>query len=218
MELHRSTQQQTVIFRTMLTGQMATWGEGDWDGAPGGQLGTPPVGNGLFEQNDIVAALGSGNYLTGPYAAVQIDGRPDDAQPSVGYDAATGEVWIDAPAGLEVTSVNIDSASAIFTGDPAQTLGGSFDNDSGGNIFQATFGSSFGTLNFGNVTSPGLSREFLVNDLSVVGSLEGGGDLGHVDLIYVPEPSSCFLLLVASVALVCQRPGSMRREGSPFIP
>ena len=40
----------------------------------------------------------------------------------------------------------------------------------------------------------GLSEEFVVNDLTVVGSLDGGGDLGPVDLIYVPEPSTMVLL------------------------
>ena len=34
-------------------------------------------------------------------------------------------------------------------------------------------------------------------DLSVVGSLNGGGDLGAVDLIYIPEPSSLVLLSLA---------------------
>ena len=29
-----------------MTGQAATWGEGDWEGAPGGRVGNPPPGNG----------------------------------------------------------------------------------------------------------------------------------------------------------------------------
>jgi hypothetical protein len=53
-----------------LTGQPATWGEGDWDGAPGGEPGNPPTGDGLFDQLDIIAALQPVHYLTGPYAAV----------------------------------------------------------------------------------------------------------------------------------------------------
>ena len=54
-----------------LTGQAATWGEGDWDAAPGGSPDAPPVGNGLFDQVDIIAALNAGKYLTGPYNAIQ---------------------------------------------------------------------------------------------------------------------------------------------------
>ena len=113
------------------------------------------------------------------------------------YDANTGEVAVDAPAGTELTSVNIESAGGIFTGAAAESLGGSFDNDADNNIFKATFGGSFGSLSFGNVAQTGLSEEFVANDLSVVGSLAGGGDLGNVDLIYVPEPSGLVLLAAA---------------------
>ena len=52
-----------------LSGQPATWGEGDWDGAPGGYPGNPPLGDALFDQHDIVAALRADIYLTGPYTA-----------------------------------------------------------------------------------------------------------------------------------------------------
>ena len=158
-----------------LTNQPATWGDGDWDGAPGGSPGSPPAGDGLFNQLDIIAALGTNLYLKGPYAAVRPSGAAGDDQTSIGYNAGTGEVWVDAPAGKDLTSVNIESASGIFTGAPAQNLGGSFDNDSDNNIFKATFGSSFGTLSFGNVAQTDLSQQAVADDLTVVGSLAGGG-------------------------------------------
>jgi hypothetical protein len=53
-----------------LTGLMATWGEGDWNGAPGGQPGSPPSGDGQFNQLDIISALSAGKYLTGPYGPI----------------------------------------------------------------------------------------------------------------------------------------------------
>jgi hypothetical protein len=52
-----------------LTSNPATWGEGDWDRAPGGEVGRPPAGDGVFNQADIIAALRADAYLTGPYAA-----------------------------------------------------------------------------------------------------------------------------------------------------
>jgi hypothetical protein len=183
-----------------LTGNAATWGEGDWNGAPGGSVGNPPAGNGFFDQLDIIAALNADIYLKGPYAAIQPGGSTGDGQTSVVYDANTGEVRVDAPANTELTSINIDSAAGIFTGDPAQNLGGSFDNDANNNIFKATFGSSFGSLTFGNVAQPGLSEAMVLNDLTVIGSLAGGGDLGAVDLIYVPEPSAVALLALGGAA------------------
>jgi hypothetical protein len=185
-----------------LTGAAATWGEGDWDAAPvaGGVPGNPPTGDGTFNQLDIIGALAPGHYLTGPYAAINKGGSIGDGQTSIIYNTSTGEVGVDAPAGTDLTSVNIDSAGSIFTGDPAQNLGGSFDNDTDNNIFKATFGSSFGTLSFGNVAQAGLSEDFVANDLTVIGSLAGGGDLGPVDLVFIPEPSSLVLLVLATVA------------------
>ena len=133
------------------------------------------------------------------------NGQANDGQTSIVYNVGTGELAVDAPAGTELTSVNIDSASGIFTGDAAQNLGGSFDNDADSNIFKATFGSSFGSLSFGNVAQTGLAEDFLLTDLSVIGSLQGGGALGDVDLIYVPEPSSLVLFVFGAVVLATGR-------------
>ena len=200
-----------------LSGLPATWGEGDWDGGPGGQQGQPPAGNGLFDETDVVAALAPGHYLAGANAAILGFGQTGDRQTSVGYDAHTGEVWVDAPAGTELTSVNIESAAGIFTGQAASHLGGSFDNDSDQNIFKATFGSSFGSLSFGNVARTGLSQAMLQDDLTVVGSLAGGGALGNVDLIYVPvpEPSGLALLVLAVLRYASLRCAPAMQGGGP---
>jgi hypothetical protein len=109
---------QVQIAAKYLSGQAATWGEGDWNGAPGGQPGSPPVGNGFFDQLDIIAALAAGTYLNGSYAAIGCDGIAGDGQTSVVYHANTGELSVDAPDGVELTSINIDSAAGIFTGMP----------------------------------------------------------------------------------------------------
>lgn len=60
-----------------LTEQPATWGEGDWNGAPGGSAGAPPTGDGFFNQDDIVAALSAGKYMQGPFAALAGQGEGD---------------------------------------------------------------------------------------------------------------------------------------------
>ncbi len=200
-----------------LTGQAATWGEGDWNAAPGGSPGNPPTGDSLFNQVDIIAALTAGKYLSGPYAAVAPSGSRGDGQTSIIYNPTTGELAVDAPAGTQLSSINIDSGGAIFTGQAAQNLGGSFDNDSDNNIFKATFGSSFGSLSFGNVAQPGLAKQFLLADLIVVGSLAGGGALGDVDLVYVPEPSALVLAVVGLLtvfAAMGQRRSTVLRESA----
>ena len=135
--------------------------------------------------------------MTGPYAALAGNGNRGDGQTSLVYDAATGELRVDAPADKELTSINITSDGNKFLGDKPASLDGAFDNFDQGNLFKATFGGSFGSINFGNVLPANLSELELVADLSAVGSLAGGGDLGAVDLIYIPEPSSGILLILA---------------------
>ena len=84
--------------------------------------GNPPTGNGLFDQVDVVAALAAGTYLTGPYAAIQLSGETGDQQTSLVYDAGTGELAVDAPAGQELTSINITSNDGNFIGDKPAVL------------------------------------------------------------------------------------------------
>ena len=182
-----------------LSGLAATWGEGDWNGAPGGEPGDPPVGDSLFNQIDIIAAQLANVYLQGPYAAIQSGGVGGDGQTSLVYDAGTGELAVDAPSGHELTSINITSAAGTFVGVKPAVLDGAFDNFAADNVFKATFGGSFGSISFGNVAPSGLTEEFLLNDLSVVGSLAGGGDLGQVDLIYVPEPASALFMVLGAI-------------------
>ena len=181
-----------------LTGEPADWVEGDWDNARNG-------GDGVFNQLDIIAALTTGAYLTGPYAAVQPNEQTNDCRASIVYDASTGELAVDPTAGTELTSINIDSASHISIGDVAENLGGSFDNAADNNIFKATFGGSFGSLSFGNVAQSGFTEGFLLGDLTVVGSLQGGGSLGDVDLIYVPEPSTVLSCILGALVLFAGR-------------
>jgi hypothetical protein len=188
-----------------LSGETAAWREGYWDGAPGGEPGTPPTGNGFFDQLDIIAALTAGKYLQGPYAALSGPGTPGDAQTSLVYDAGTGELSVDSPADRNLTSINIDSASGAFVGEKPPALDGSFDNFAAGNIFKATFGSEFGAVSFGNVLPAGLAEQAEIDDLTAVGSLAGGGDLGDVDLVYIPEPSSILLLLLGMFGLLTRR-------------
>ena len=91
-------------------------------------------------------ALEQGHYPGGPYA-VLAGWYTGDGNASISYDPRAGElrvlVW-----DTELTSINIQSASSIFTGDPADHLGQAFDNHTPDNIFKATFGGSFGSLSF----------------------------------------------------------------------
>jgi hypothetical protein len=82
-----------------LTGDPATWGEGDWDRAPGGRPGNPPAGNGRFDQRDIIAALNNGLYLTGFYAATGSPGGLSGESPSI-PPRQVGFVCVPEPSSL----------------------------------------------------------------------------------------------------------------------
>lgn len=88
-----------------LTGQAATWGEGDWNGAPGGSVGNAPAGDGRFNQSDIVAALAPGHYLTGPYAAVAPSGQAGDDPIAFVVDTKTGNLLVPEPSTLTLALV-----------------------------------------------------------------------------------------------------------------
>ena len=152
----------------------------------------------------VMVTLVAGQAIAGSLAAIAPGGSLNDGQTSIVLYNANGELGVDVPAGTELTSMNIDSASGIFAGDPAQNLGGSFDNHDAHNIFKATFGSSFGSLSFGNVVEwrSWLREDFFLNDITVIGSLAGGGGLGDVDCICFPEPSSLLLALLGIVGLL----------------
>lgn len=116
-------------------------------------------------------------------------GIEGDGYLSLVYVAETGEVRIDVPSGFQINSINIDSANGIFTGNPAEGLDDNPDNnDTDHNIIKSVAEGSFGSTSFGNVAQTGLSEEFLLADLSVVGSMVGGiGAFGDLDLVYYLE-------------------------------
>ena len=204
---------QVQVAAKYLTGLPATWGEGDWDGwdsLGGGTPGSPSAGDGFFNVLDVVAALAPGHYLSGPYASMSTATTRLDDNIALVYDPATGGLAIDVPIEMELTSISINSASSIFTGDAADHLVGAFDVDSDSEIFKATFGGSFGSLNYGTVAQEGLSREFLLKDLTIARSLAGGRALNEIDLIYIPEPSSFSLFILGIFAISATSPVWLR--------
>jgi len=72
-----------------LSGEAATWQDGDWDGAPGGRLARPPSGNGAFDNGDLLAALRAGFWLKGPYGDGASAAQTSDVAAALG-GAASG--------------------------------------------------------------------------------------------------------------------------------
>jgi hypothetical protein len=176
-------------------------------------VGRPPAGDGVFDQIDIIAALRTETYLTGPYKATEVVDHVADGNVSIGYNAESGEIWTETSGAVELTSINICSLSGVFTAQAPDNLGGAFDIDTDSTIFKATFGGNFGSLSFGDVAKTGLSAEYVMSDITVMGSTAEGRALEQINVIYVPEPTAWLLALFALVSSVAGPPLRRRPPG-----
>jgi hypothetical protein len=183
---------QVQIAAKYLTGQSATWGEGDWNGAPGGSPGDPPLGDGLFNQIDIIAALAASTYLTGPYSALQPDGRTDDDRASIVDNVLTDEVT-GLPTPTDMPGLNVSSTAGLLIGNRLQDLWSNLGTDTEGNDASAPLDASFGCV---FVAEPRLFAEPLRIDHAVVEISNGTEELSEVELVYVPEQATALLLAV----------------------
>ena len=171
---------QVQIAGKYLSGQPATWGEGDWDGAPGGSPGNPPTGDGLFNQFDIVAVQQGAAYLSGPYAAIRSNGQSGDGQTSVAHSSLSDELFANARAGVPWTPVSIGSAAHRISAYTPQNPDGSLVNDA----------------------QIGLPDDFALNDFSLNESLTTEAGLGIADVVHVPEPAALRLFIIGLLVVL----------------
>lgn len=151
------------------------------------------------------------NGTTGPGA--------DDGLITLVYDPASGNLSLDA-AGKELTALEVKSVGANFSnhaGSHPLMLNGLFDIYTPAKLFVLKPApNQFGDTNFGNILPTGMTKDQIGADLTASGALYPSGGLGTVDLMYVPEPSSLYLLAIGSMSLLrARRPrrvGSIKRQ------
>lgn len=125
------------------------------------------------------------NKLPDYYESSLVPGGTERARKTaVSYNSVTGEMGVAAPAGVELTAINISSASGIFTADAARNLDGAIDEDTDVKIFKAMFGKNFGNVNFGGVAKKGLSKEFVLGDVTARVLFADYVSAGGLDLNY----------------------------------
>ncbi len=163
----------------------AQWDTGDWNGAPGGTVDSPPVGNGLFDEQDLSAALSANHYRKGPYASTKTPPENEleamrlslsSPDMTATYDALTGRLSLQAD--FRLTALRIHSRSGLFGSAPPVDLS-PFDVATSHDVFRfdlLTFDASARTVQL----PAQLTWEQVHEDLQIDGARSTGGALGNV--------------------------------------
>ena len=122
------------------------------------------------------------------------------------YDPAVGDLWITLNEGsaASFTTLEITSASNAFrvSSCPAGVFCGLFDiwgGPDGSKIFRLD-PAGLSELHIDNALDPGLTADFLVDDLRFDGSYVGGGGLTEV-VIPIPEPTALMLCGIGCISI-----------------
>ena len=164
----------TFQFGKFETGEEVGWPEGDWND------------DGVFDSGDFVVAFQEGLYRIGAYSAEAADSPTDglsalsttgDADTTVYYEPSSGGLAVGSALG-DLTTIQLDSASDGFSDG---TVPGLFDVRVADRIFWL-HPTGKTVLRFQDVLSSGLTESEVLSDLSLDGSVSGGGGLGNVRL------------------------------------
>lgn len=181
-----------------------TWTGGDFNGAPGGSNILPPVGDGVFDEDDIMASLVHGLLNTGPYTPdlSRPHGVPGQAalgsiasaQLTLVYDAATGQLSGASPEGVTLSSLLIESSGPAFALERPPSKG-AFDFVNAAQLFVSSYTVGFSSIDYGPTTlSTAIPESIIRSSLSVRGTLQDGG----------PGPITSFAIVYLAVPLPCE--------------
>lgn len=202
-------------------GSPYSWSGGDFNGAPGGTNLNPPPGDGLFNEDDIMASLIHGLFGTGFYlpSASRPSGVPADAslvgsggQVTLVYDANTGQLSGRAGEGFSLSSLLIESSGPLFTLTRAPTKG-AFDFVSDTQLFQSSYDLAFSTFNYGVALAPRISEAEIRANCKARGTLAAGGPGPITSFVieYIPEELAC-ANSPADFIFVLDSSGSLQQE------
>jgi hypothetical protein len=129
---------------------------------------------------------------------VTVIGAVDDGESSIVYDATSG-VFSILPDGHSVGLFDIQSASGIFTASamfPPAGLGFEVDTATRKSWAALPAAAFSGNFSLGLIAAPGLTKSFLLNDLTLTGS--GGFSTPNraLDLVYRTDGDEGFIVVV----------------------
>ena len=136
---------------------------------------------------------------------VQVQYSPESGRLQVSVDDLSDEtVGGVAAHGAEVmTTLELTSKEGIFTGGIAQGLVGPLDEQTPTRIFKQDR-DGFTLADFGEVLQPGLSAEFLAQDLQLDATLLGATRIRSVQFV-VPEPTTAWWALPVGLLALRRR-------------
>lgn len=132
------------------------------------------------------------------------------------YSPATGDLHL-VTRNREITTIEIISADRLFQGDRPPELDGLFDVYNAGKIFKLD-PAGFGDLFFPAALPPDLSFAELAQDLTINGSVVGGGALdATLQYEFIPEPRSSLLAIFGVIGIgLVRRANRFESRRSPF--
>ena len=119
----------------------------------------------------------------------------DDDAITLIYRPSDGNLAVET-AGYRITTLEIVSENRVLTNPPPPPP---IDIWFPGRKFFVLSINGIVDTNFGSIVTPGLTAEFLSNDLSVTGSIAPRGSLPSVDLFVVPEPNALLSLGIGAL-------------------
>lgn len=118
--------------------------------------------------------------------SLRLDPAADPSVPTVVYSPATGSLSIRTEPGMEIMAVNLASSNGLFLPDSALNLGGALDTASDVNLRRVGIGETYGSFSLGAVAPTGLTREDLIDDLTVRVLFPSGESRGGLNVVVEP--------------------------------
>ena len=165
-------------------------------------MDSPPLGDGVFDQLDIVAALDANIYLAGSYAATNSMVQKLNEPKCLGDVSSMG---VDVGAPHLSRDLTLNSLGTWFMTNQNRDVSNFDDYDSADRAIQDTFRVRHARIGVEQVSSDNAAKTSKSDEPLLVSSTSAGSQSEAIDLAFVPEPGALFLVGVGIVASLIRR-------------
>lgn len=103
---------------------------------------------------------------------------------SLNYTSSSGKWSLSSATGTKVIALNLTSSAGIFTGQSPRNLDGRLDRRTPINVFKLALDSSFDDLDLGILSSPDLTADVILKDVTARVMLADGRQLSRIRLVH----------------------------------